>query len=224
MSPIWKMKKPKELGPTDVLGWTRMQKPKNVSFLSKRSVWRNDKYVLFEVTVCAIFFIISLSLWMALSFRFWRLNLLPKPSLSQLQTTLKALKPLKQKLSPICSLPMSSSSLNPLNSHLSISKNPTFSESHSPIACPQDDLVVLGIETSCDDTAAAVVWYWFASLDAFCTGHLSILCFSGLSVFFLLGFLSTGKRQWWNPQPSCVFSGMYILFLGFSFGSKPGEC
>lgn len=42
--------------------------------------------------------------------------------------------------------------------------------------------------------------------------------------FFCLGFLSIGKRQWWNPQPSCVFSGMYILFLGFSFGSKPGEC
>lgn len=94
---------------------------------------------------------------MALSFRFWRLNLLPKPSLSHLQTTLKALKPLKQKLSPICSLPMSSSSLNSLNSHLSVSKNPTFSEPHNPTACPQDDLVVLGIETSCDDTAAAVV-------------------------------------------------------------------
>ncbi|BBG97401.1 glycoprotease 1, partial [Prunus dulcis] len=88
---------------------------------------------------------------------FWRLNLLPKPSLSHLQTTLKALKPLKQKLSPICSLPMSSSSLNPLNSHLSVSKNPTFSEPQNPTACPQDDLVVLGIETSCDDTAAAVV-------------------------------------------------------------------
>ncbi|XP_068344531.1 probable tRNA N6-adenosine threonylcarbamoyltransferase, mitochondrial isoform X1 [Pyrus communis] len=98
---------------------------------------------------------------MALSSRFWRLNLFPKPSLSPLQTTLKSLKPLRQKLCPILSLPISSSSssssLNSSNSLFSTSKNSAFSEPHSRTPSPQDDLIVLGIETSCDDTAAAIV-------------------------------------------------------------------
>ncbi|XP_048431527.1 probable tRNA N6-adenosine threonylcarbamoyltransferase, mitochondrial isoform X2 [Pyrus x bretschneideri] len=97
---------------------------------------------------------------MALSSRFWRLNLFPKPSLSPLQTTLKSLKPLRQKLCPILSLPISSSSsssLNSSNSLFSTSKSSAFSEPHSRTPSPQDDLIVLGIETSCDDTAAAIV-------------------------------------------------------------------
>ncbi|KAM1362728.1 hypothetical protein ACFX2H_027516 [Malus domestica] len=96
---------------------------------------------------------------MALPSRFWRLNLFPKPSLSPLQTTLKSLKPLRQKLCPILSLPISSSSssLNSSNSLFSTSKNSAFSEPHRRTPSPQDDLIVLGIETSCDDTAAAIV-------------------------------------------------------------------
>lgn len=91
---------------------------------------------------------------MALSSTFWRLNLLSKPSVSHIQTTLRALKPFKPKLRPMCSLPISSS-LN--SSNFSTSKNPTFLEPQTRTPYPQDNLIVLGIETSCDDTAAAVV-------------------------------------------------------------------
>lgn len=42
-------------------------------------------------------------------------------------------------------------------------------------------------------------------------------------VLYFVGFMSTGERQWWNPQPSCVFSGMNVLFLGFGLGSKIAE-
>lgn len=93
---------------------------------------------------------------MALSSTFWRLNLLSKPSVSHIQTTLRALKPFKPKLSHMCSLPISSS-LN--SSNFSTPKNPTFLEPQTRTPYPQDDLIVLGIETSCDDTAAAVVCY-----------------------------------------------------------------
>ncbi|KAL6124411.1 hypothetical protein ACLB2K_076923 [Fragaria x ananassa] len=89
---------------------------------------------------------------MALSSTFWRLNLLSKLSVSHIQTSLKALTPFfNPKPRPISSLPISSSS------NSSITKNPTFLEPKTRTPYPQDDLVVLGIETSCDDTAAAVV-------------------------------------------------------------------
>ncbi|KAL6125961.1 hypothetical protein ACLB2K_074012 [Fragaria x ananassa] len=89
---------------------------------------------------------------MALSSTFWRLNLLSKPSVSHIQTSLRALKPFFNPTPrPISSLPISSFS------NSSITKNPTFLESKTRTPYPQDDLVVLGIETSCDDTAAAVV-------------------------------------------------------------------
>ncbi|KAM5554862.1 putative tRNA N6-adenosine threonylcarbamoyltransferase, mitochondrial [Rosa sericea] len=86
---------------------------------------------------------------MALSSTFWRLNLLSKPSVS-----LRALKPFKPKPRPMSSLPISSK-LNPSN--FSASKNPTFLDPETRTPYPQHDLIVLGIETSCDDTAAAVV-------------------------------------------------------------------
>ncbi|XP_061997953.1 probable tRNA N6-adenosine threonylcarbamoyltransferase, mitochondrial isoform X2 [Rosa rugosa] len=86
---------------------------------------------------------------MALSSVFWRLNLLSKPSVS-----LRALKPFKPKPRPMSSLPISSKSNS---SNFSASKNPTFLDPKPRTPYPQHDLIVLGIETSCDDTAAAVV-------------------------------------------------------------------
>ncbi|PRQ57574.1 putative N(6)-L-threonylcarbamoyladenine synthase [Rosa chinensis] len=84
---------------------------------------------------------------MALSSAFWRLNLLSKPSVS-----LRALKPFKPKPRPMSSIPISSKSNS---SNFSASKNPTSLDPKTRTPYPQHDLIVLGIETSCDYTAAA---------------------------------------------------------------------
>ncbi|GAV78651.1 Peptidase_M22 domain-containing protein [Cephalotus follicularis] len=83
-----------------------------------------------------------------LSSTFSRLKIIPKPWHT---STLKSLRSHKQRqlqpLSPIWS-PLTCS-LNSLKKH--------FYPSNNEIMASKDDLVILGIETSCDDTAAAVV-------------------------------------------------------------------
>ncbi|CAN0889849.1 Probable tRNA N6-adenosine threonylcarbamoyltransferase, mitochondrial [Linum grandiflorum] len=76
-----------------------------------------------------------------------RLNFLSNPSIRHPLLTLSTFKPRKQRLwNP------------PVYAHSGISLNSRVSSS-LPIQAPasEEDLVVLGIETSCDDTAAAVV-------------------------------------------------------------------
>lgn len=85
-----------------------------------------------------------------------RLNLLPRLSLP---FALTCLNPLRQKsdqhLERVRSPP------SPSSIHLSASK-PSISPSPCRAVPNGDDLVVLGIETSCDDTAAAVVSLQFS--------------------------------------------------------------
>ncbi|XP_062091616.1 probable tRNA N6-adenosine threonylcarbamoyltransferase, mitochondrial isoform X1 [Humulus lupulus] len=95
---------------------------------------------------------------MALSSTFSRLNLLPKPSLIFLRSWKPLLLNRSSKLLPPAST-SSSSSLSSFSAYCSssTSTNSTSPAPKSPITEAQDDLIVLGIETSCDDTAAAVV-------------------------------------------------------------------
>jgi len=81
---------------------------------------------------------------MALSSTLSRLNLIPRPWLPYTVTTLRALKlkPHKPQL------------LRPMWAPLTLSSFSVSAQIHRP---QDDNLVVLGIETSCDDTAAAVV-------------------------------------------------------------------
>ncbi|KAJ9680717.1 hypothetical protein PVL29_019897 [Vitis rotundifolia] len=81
-------------------------------------------------------------------------NLCPRPSLPYavraLGTTLLRLHPKPTSWGPL------SSSLKSCSAHFSAS-NFKFSKSPNETLGSRDDLVVLGIETSCDDTAAAIV-------------------------------------------------------------------
>jgi len=81
---------------------------------------------------------------------------------------------------------------------------------------PDDDFIVLGIETSCDDTAAAVVscrrilipllWLYYGYLIV-CDFVVSLMGFGWfLCLVFFRGVL--GEKQWGDSQPSCVFSGI----------------
>ncbi|KAM4069718.1 hypothetical protein ACB094_12G110600 [Castanea mollissima] len=81
---------------------------------------------------------------MALSSTLSRLNLIPRPWLPYTVTTLRALKlkPHKPQL------------LRPMWAPLTLSSFSVSAQIHRP---QDDNLIVLGIETSCDDTAAAVV-------------------------------------------------------------------
>jgi len=84
------------------------------------------------------------------------------------------------------------------------------------------DVVVLGIETSCDDTTAVVVsnlsFAFFHSFLFFCVWWFG-LSFNGFCVCCI------GEKWRWNSQPSSVFSGMvsycmcWICFHGFSQSS-----
>ncbi|KAF3439999.1 hypothetical protein FNV43_RR18277 [Rhamnella rubrinervis] len=96
---------------------------------------------------------------MAISSTFSRLNLLPKPSLPYTLTTIKALKQLLQRRSLMRSpADPFSSSFKSVSGHCAAATYATTSPvPDHRIPSPQDDLLVLGIETSCDDTAAAVV-------------------------------------------------------------------
>ncbi|KAE7997093.1 hypothetical protein FH972_001759 [Carpinus fangiana] len=86
---------------------------------------------------------------MAVSSTLSRLNLLPRPLLPYAVSTLRALK-----FRPRCA-PLTSFS-NSFSAHFSTPKSSAEPNTQIPGA-PDDDFIVLGIETSCDDTAAAVV-------------------------------------------------------------------
>ncbi|GLT39548.1 hypothetical protein SLA2020_137320 [Shorea laevis] len=91
-----------------------------------------------------------------LSSAFYRLNFIPKPLLSSPLKTLKWQKQLL--LTPRHSPFISSPSLPySLSSHFSTIRNCVSPRYNNEKVIPVEDLVVLGIETSCDDTAAAVV-------------------------------------------------------------------
>ncbi|KAB1218977.1 putative tRNA N6-adenosine threonylcarbamoyltransferase, mitochondrial [Morella rubra] len=95
---------------------------------------------------------------MAVSSTLSRLNLLPRPSLPNPLTILGPVNPRwRPKIRPMWA-PLNSSS-NSFSAHFSTPQNSNsiFPNLHTQIPGPDDDLVVLGIETSCDDTAAAVV-------------------------------------------------------------------
>ncbi|KAK9274407.1 hypothetical protein L1049_019221 [Liquidambar formosana] len=87
---------------------------------------------------------------LTLSSTFSRLNLLPKPSLVH---TVRALRTLQQR-KPTWSL--YNSSFKSISAQISTS-NLNSPKPHTENVGIGDDLVVLGIETSCDDTAASVV-------------------------------------------------------------------
>ncbi|CAK9318974.1 unnamed protein product [Citrullus colocynthis] len=91
---------------------------------------------------------------MAFSSSLYRLNLIPKPSVPYALNTLKALN--FHKLLRISWIgPVLSS--NALAARFSALKTTSSVGFHTQISRPQDNLIVLGIETSCDDTAAAIV-------------------------------------------------------------------
>ncbi|XP_062154012.1 probable tRNA N6-adenosine threonylcarbamoyltransferase, mitochondrial [Alnus glutinosa] len=82
---------------------------------------------------------------MAVSATFSRLNLLPRPSLPYPLSTFRVLK-FRPMWAPLTSF----------SAHFSTPKSSPIPNTQIPRA-PDDDFIVLGIETSCDDTAAAVV-------------------------------------------------------------------
>lgn len=151
---------------------------------------------------------------MALSSTLSRLNLIPRPWLPYTVTTLRALK-LK---------PHKPQVLRPMWAPLTLSSFSVSAQIHRP---QDDNLVVLGIETSCDDTAAAVVCHpnfvsftlalwWVFHCFWFCAVFNGFWLFLCVSMFFGGGVL--GEEQWWDSQPSCVFSGILLLMSsGFSF-------
>ncbi|KDP28771.1 hypothetical protein JCGZ_14542 [Jatropha curcas] len=85
-----------------------------------------------------------------------RLNLRPKPSLHCALSSFKIPKPYKKLLTLNCS-PLTYFSLYSPSSRFSSSINSISPKSKIETLRRKDDLVILGIETSCDDTAAAVV-------------------------------------------------------------------
>lgn len=93
---------------------------------------------------------------MAFSSSLSRLNLIPKPSLPYALNTLKSLN--FHKLLRINGIRPCISS-NDSAARFSALKMTSSAGIHTQISRPQDDLIVLGIETSCDDTAAAIVSY-----------------------------------------------------------------
>ncbi|KGN56611.1 probable tRNA N6-adenosine threonylcarbamoyltransferase, mitochondrial [Cucumis sativus] len=95
------------------------------------------------------------SVGMAFSSTLSRLNLIPKPSLPYALTTFKVLHFHKLLRTDWIGPGLSSNASTPRFSALKITSSAGF---HTQISRPQDDdLIVLGIETSCDDTAAAIV-------------------------------------------------------------------
>ncbi|XP_022147098.1 probable tRNA N6-adenosine threonylcarbamoyltransferase, mitochondrial [Momordica charantia] len=93
---------------------------------------------------------------MAFSSSFSRLNLIPKPSLPYAMTSLRALNLNLHKLLRTKWMEPGMS-MNGSSARFSVSKIMSSAGLHTQISRPQDDLIVLGIETSCDDTAAAIV-------------------------------------------------------------------
>lgn len=77
-----------------------------------------------------------------------RLNLLSKPAL-----------PYHRSLKPLTSgwLSRSSSASSSFAAHRSTTTNSASATSRTLAPSPRENLVILGIETSCDDTAAAIV-------------------------------------------------------------------
>ncbi|XP_030491731.2 probable tRNA N6-adenosine threonylcarbamoyltransferase, mitochondrial isoform X2 [Cannabis sativa] len=108
-------------------------------------------------TITWLIFIFVVS--MALSSTFSRLNLFPKPSFIFHRSWKPLLLNRSSKLLPPTTSSSSPSSLNSFTAYCSIltSENSTSIAPKNPFMKAQDDLIVLGIETSCDDTAAAVV-------------------------------------------------------------------
>ncbi|KAF2282677.1 hypothetical protein GH714_043787 [Hevea brasiliensis] len=96
-----------------------------------------------------------LSSLLTLSSAISRLNSRPKPSLHYALSSFKAPKSHKQQIRPNWS--PRTSSLCSLSAHFSSSENSSSPITQMQTIVSKDDLVVLGIETSCDDTAAAVV-------------------------------------------------------------------
>ncbi|KAJ9171255.1 hypothetical protein P3X46_014645 [Hevea brasiliensis] len=96
-----------------------------------------------------------LSSLLTLSSAISRLNSRPKPSLHYALSSFKAPKSHKQQIRPNWS--PRTSSLYSLSAHFSSSENSSSPITQMQTIVSKDDLVVLGIETSCDDTAAAVV-------------------------------------------------------------------
>ena len=133
-------------------------------------------------------------------------NLFPRPSLPYvvraLGTTLLQLHPKPTSWGPL------SSSLKSCSAHFSDS-NFNLSKSSNETLGSQDDLVVLGIETSCDDTAAAIVssHSCFFLFELFHCGVWLFVLFIGKLISWVLFFI-LGEKQWWYSQPSCVFSGI----------------
>ncbi|KAF2315382.1 hypothetical protein GH714_039071 [Hevea brasiliensis] len=96
-----------------------------------------------------------LSSLLTLSSAISRLNSRPKPSLHYALSSFKTPKSHKQQIRPNWS--PRTSSLCSLSAHFSSSENSSSPITQMQTIVSKDDLVVLGIETSCDDTAAAVV-------------------------------------------------------------------
>lgn len=93
---------------------------------------------------------------LSVSSTFSRLNLFLKPPLPY---TLRTLRTQLRQQKPQPSWYFSSPSFNFISTSnsLSTTSNFDFPKTQNRISSTGDDLVVLGIETSCDDTAAAIV-------------------------------------------------------------------
>lgn len=97
----------------------------------------------------------------------------------------------------------------PLKSPFTTSSSTTYSSSKR-----HDDVVVLGIETSCDDTAAAVV----------CNPRLPFVNYfpcDGLVCRLMVSVCGIGEKRRWDSEPSGVISGTVsyncVIFAEFPF-------
>ena len=124
---------------------------------------------------------------MAFSSTLSRLNLIPKPSLPYALTTFKVLHFHKLLRTDWIGPGLSSNASTPRFSALKITSSAGF---HTQISRPQDDdLIVLGIETSCDDTAAAIVSSSHIAFNSRAFERVFFYCLLMLILVFLLFFI-----------------------------------
>lgn len=81
----------------------------------------------------------------------------------------------------------------------------SFSSVHNRTPKRDGDIVVLGIETSCDDTAAAIVSFHFSYFLVF-----FFLRYDFAYRLFYLFIFGLGEKWRWNFEPSDIFSGTCI--------------
>lgn len=97
----------------------------------------------------------------------------------------------------------------------------------------REDLVVLGIETSCDDTAAAVVSYprgfWEILFHLICFLLISYwasdsrffwCCDFFPSLILSVCWINLGSGKWGNTRPDCIIASKFSSFFFFHYSNE----